>query len=207
MMKPLIAFLFPAFLLLNGLNRNPVASVMHREVTDLNEYTKFESTVKIQLDNALAKYDTLIPIFDSLFITYAEIDSAHYDSLSKGITMQDSAMAFYSGGWITRQTKKWGVIDSDGNIVVPFICDGVKAISEDKGVMSVFSFSYSLNTGIPRYHYSGRYFFFAKDGLLNQSEKEFGITVEQVADFHKAEFVIAFGLEFYLPDGFRKSRW
>ncbi len=206
-MKPLIAFLFPAFLFWNDNNIHSFISITQSQAKMLNECGGLESTEKIYLVNVLAEYDTLIAIFDGLFITYSEIDSAHYDSLSGGITMQDSVLAFYSGQWITRETKKWGVIDHDGNIVVPFICDGIKAISEDKGVMSVFSFSYSLNTGEPRYQYSGRYYFFTKEGLLNQSERKFSFMVESIADWHNAEFVIPVGPEFYLPDEFRKTRW
>jgi hypothetical protein len=206
-MKPLMAFLFPAFLLWNDSNIYSFISIAQSQSTILNKFEGLESAEKIYLDNLLAEYDTLIPIFDNLFITYSEIDSAYYDSLSKGIIMQDSVMAFYSGEWITPKTKKWGVIDSHGNVVVPFICDGVKAISEDEGVVSIFSFSYSLNTGEARYHYSGRYYFFTKEGLLNQSEREFGFIVESITDWHNAEFVIAFGPEFYLPDEFRKKRW
>jgi hypothetical protein len=98
------------------------------------------------------------------------------------------------------------VIDSLGNVIVPFICDGVKEISDHKGIASVFSNSFSLNTGIPRYQYFGKYYFFNKSGLLNETQKEFEITITFIADWHDEEFVIQQGPEFYLLTEYRKVK-
>jgi hypothetical protein len=57
---------------------------------------------------------------------------------------------FLTGSYIATDTEKWEVIDRTGNVIVPFICNRVKAISENKGIVFVFSTSYSLNTGIPK---------------------------------------------------------
>ncbi len=148
------------------------------------------------------RYDTLIPIFDGLFITYDKIDSLHYISIANKY-IADTITAIFTGDYITAYTKKWGGIVSIGNIIVPFICDGVKTISANEGILSVYSHSFSLNTGIPRYRYFGKYFFFTKEGISNQPGVDFNIKVEYIADWHNAEFVIPKGPDFFLPEGNR----
>ena len=120
-----------------------------------------------------------------------------------GRIKEDSAEAFVLGYQVTGKTKKWGIIDSTGKIIVPFICDGAKAVSENEGIISVFSTSSSLNTGIPIYRYIGKYYHFTKEGKINGTEKVFSLTIE-LSDFHNTEFVIPMGPEFYLPSEFRK---
>jgi hypothetical protein len=71
---------------------------------------------------------------------------------------------------------KWGVIDSAGNVIVPFICDGIKAVSEHQGIAAVYRHSWPLNTGIPRYEYYGWYFDFDKSGINPSSKREFTLT-------------------------------
>ena len=114
------------------------------------------------------KYDTLIPIFDSFFITHYKL--------------------------------KWGVIDSSGKEIVKFIGDGVKSISDTMGIVSVYRTSHSLNTGMPRYQYSGEYFFFTKKGLISKKGDSFGILIEGRSDYHKDSFIIESGPYYYLPD-------
>lgn len=97
---------------------------------------------------------------------------------------------FNKENFITIKNGKWGVIDSKGNKVLPFIYDGIKAISDSIGVATIYSGSYSLHTGIPRYVYCGKYFVFSKKGLLNNNEKEFNVTIVGVADSHNKEFVV-----------------
>lgn len=137
-------------------------------------------------------YDTLIPTFDGLFITHYKRDKdapVHTDFIAKP----------------SKKTHKWGVIDSSGNVIVPFICDGVKAIAGHKGIASVYYESHSLNTGIPRYSYTGKYFHFTKTGRTEEVAKEFSITVEFISDWHFEEFIIRKGPEFYLPQEYRKK--
>jgi hypothetical protein len=184
----------------SSLKDNDIAKVKHQDKT-----FHFRSSDRLKYDSVKVKYDTLIPIFDGLFVTYHQIDNIHYLDCSKK-NKRDSIEAFYSGDFITINTRKWGVIDSVGNVIVPFICDGAKEISDNKGVVSVFSTSFSLNTGIPRYEYFGTYYFFTKEGLLYETKKEFSITIEYLADWHNSEFVIQQGPEFYLPSEYRKVK-
>lgn len=147
----------------------------------------------VSFEQLRSMYDTLIPTFNGLFITHYKRDKIapfHTDFPAKP----------------SKETHKWGVIDSSGNIIVPFICDGVKAIDRHKGVASVYHESHSLNTGIPRYSYTGKYFYFTKAGRTKEVEKEFSITVVFISDWHFEEFIIRQGPEFYLPDEYRDKK-
>lgn len=99
---------------------------------------------------------------------------------------------------ITNNGKKWGLIDKNGNQIIPFICDGIKSISDSLGIASTYSSSYSLHTGIPRYVYCGSYFLFSKKGRINGSEKPFSITIEGTADNHDEKFILTSPFR-YLP--------
>jgi hypothetical protein len=151
-------------------------------------------------------YDTLIPIFEGLFVTYHQIDSAYYAQITENTEWNISERLF-EGEMLTPETKKWGVIDSLGNVIVPFICDGAKQIADNKGIISVFLDSYSLNTGIPRYQYIGTYYYFTKEGILSDTKTEFSVQIQFISDFHSAEFVLRYGPEFYLPDEYRNLKY
>jgi hypothetical protein len=179
--------------------------VNYTESNSRKRTTAIELPGKILFEKIKTTYDTLIPIFDGLFVTYDSIDRSHYINIANKIK-KDTLMAFFSGDLVTSATRKWGVIDSAGNIIVPFICDGARAISGNKGVVSVYSHSFSLNTGIPRYMYFGNYFFFTKKGLLNETRQNFSLKIVFIADWHHSEFVIRQGPEFYLPNEFRKEK-
>jgi hypothetical protein len=152
------------------------------------------------------QYDTLIPIFDGLFITYHLLDSSQYFKLHLQ-SQANPALELFSGESLHPDTKKWGVIDSTGKVIVPFICDGITALSEDSGIVSVFSTSYSLNTGIPRYQYLGHSYSFTKSGIAKETRKEFSIKVEYLADWHHPNFVILKGPMFYLPAEYRQIKF
>lgn len=191
-----------SLLLYNGssLKNNEIAEAKHQHKTFITQ-----SSNRITYHSLRSKYDTLIPIFDGLFVTCRPIDSSHYAALSK-TSEKNFAAAFTSGSLVSINTRKWGVIDSAGHVIVPFICDGAKEISEDKGIVSVFSTSFSLNTGLPRYKYFGIYYFFNKTGILYETKNEFSIKVEFIADWHNPAFVIRQGPAFYLPDEYRKVK-
>ncbi len=152
------------------------------------------------------KYDTLIPIFDGLFITFHALDSNQYFKLHSQ-SEANPALRIFSGESLDPDTKKWGVIDSTGKVIVPFICDGITALSEDSGIVTVFSTSYSLNTGIPRYQYFGHSYSFRKSDIAKETRKEFSIKVEYLADWHHPNFVILKGPMFYLPAAYRQIKF
>jgi len=166
----------------------------------------------LDFDAVKARYDTLIPIMGGLFITCDSFNYAAYEKIMTGLTPQDTIhkdrtlllQHLVAGGsdGFTPKAKKWGVIDSTGRIIIPFMCDAVRELENGQGVFSVYKFSYSLNTGIPRYNYSGYYFFFDSDGQINNDGKLFSITTVFVGDFHQSEFVIENGHTFYLPAEF-----
>ncbi len=175
------------------------------ELPSLNEDIFYIISKDSNQNSLKTQYDTLIPIFDGLFITCSKIDSDHYLKLASK-KVNNPYETIFSGESITSDTKKWGIIDSAGKIIVPFICDGAKVFSENRGIISVFSTSYSLNTGIPRYMYIGTYYYFTKTGIRYETSQEFQIKVEYIGDWHHPSFVIREGPEFYLPDGYRTAK-
>jgi hypothetical protein len=199
-MRPSILF-FMIFLLL-FYNCTSLKKIEPAELTHQHNPFVSKSSTQIQLEKLKIKYDTLIPIIKGLFITNTRIDSVYYLEQSRANEMNFTESQFI-GEHLTIQTKKWGVIDSAGNVIVPFICDGAKQISENEGIVSVFSTSYSLNTGIPRYQYKGMSYVFNKEGIVYTTKKEFSIKIEFIADFHHTIFVIQKGPHFYLPSEYR----
>jgi len=194
--------LFPAFLLLNNCNSTSI-SPTKLPITAIQQGTPIvQPPIVLPFDSIKKRYKTLIPLFDGLFVTYSKIDSAHY----KQFWASDSLANLFSGGPITKDTEKWGVVDSSGNIIVPFICDGVKTVSKNKGVATIYESSRPLNTGLPRYRYKGKSFFFTKAGRTKEKEKPFELTVVMLADWHDVNFVISQGPTFYLPLEFRDPR-
>lgn len=155
------------------------------------------------------KYDTLIPAMNGLFITYDSFDYKSYQQyINKFLPAieqpKDSfihQLQFFSKGrgGFSLTGSKWGVIDSTGKIIVPFICDAVRELDNGKGIFSIYKGSYSLNTGLPRYNYEGYYYFFDGNGMADAAGKLFELTTIFIADFHQAEFVITQGNAFYLP--------
>lgn len=154
-------------------------------------------------------YDTLIPVMSGLFITYDSFDYHTYqqyiNKLLPAIEQPKDSLIyqlqFYSEGrdGFSLTGSKWGVIDSTGNVIVPFICDAVRELENGKGIFSIYKDSRSLNTGLPRYNYTGYYYFFDQRGIVEPAGKLFEITTIFIADFHRAEFVITQGNAFYLP--------
>jgi hypothetical protein len=199
-MRPSI-FFFVTFLLL-FYNCTSLKKIEPAELTHQHKPFVNQSSPNISLENLKIKYDTLIPIFNGLFITNSRIDSVYYFEKSKDYEMNFTESQFI-GEHLTIQSKKWGVIDSVGNVIVPFMCDGAKQISENEGIVSVYSTSYSLNTGIPRYQYKGMSYVFNKEGIVYTTKKEFSIKIEFIADFHHTIFVIQKGPHFYLPSEYR----
>ncbi len=199
-MRPSV-FFFSTFLLL-FYNCTTLKKIEPAELTHQHNPLVSKSSSNISLEKLKIKYDTLIPIFNGLFITNARIDSAYYLEQSRANEMNFTESQFI-GEHLTIQTKKWGVIDSTGNVIVPFICDGAKQISENQGIVSVFFTSYSLNTGIPRYQYKGMSYVFNKEGIVYTTKKEFSIKIEFIADFHHTTFIIQKGPHFYLPSEYR----
>jgi len=143
-------------------------------------------------------YGTLTPLFEGLFLTTGPIDTSALSDLNKEI-LPPAQPPIFAPWYREVPSTKWGVIDSTGRVVVPFICDGIRALSEHQGMCSVFRSAYSLNTGIPRYRYFGSVFLFTRAGIIPQSQRSFEMTTVFVGDFHRPEFVIEQGANYYLP--------
>lgn len=167
--------LYLALCLLVGCAQNSERSKKIPKVRSVSENTTVFEKIK-------SEYDTLIPLFDGLFLTFDNADTT-------------------AGFWqIHSEDKKWGVIDSTGQIIVPFICDGVIVTGAHTGIASVFGGASSLNTGVPRYSYSGMYFTFTKDGGDHKHVKSWTRTITHVTDRHKNEFIFTLGPAFFVPE-------
>lgn len=100
---------------------------------------------------------------------------------------------------ITNNNKKWGVINTSGKTILPFKHDGIVRLTDSSGIASVYSSSYSLNTGVPRYAYQGEYFYFDKNGKINKKTAPFSKTITMVGDFHNPDQLIAQGPGLFIP--------
>lgn len=191
-------FLFSLTINLNSCYQKIMClSKIKRQLTDsISEKTKNFNSTKL-------KYQKLIPIFDGLFITYSQLDTASLRKLAINKTIDYNFqlnMEFYQ-----EKVQKWGVIDSLGNTIIPFICDGIKSTSDNEGIISIYNDSYALNTGVPRYLYLGNCYKFNKKGIRSNWKQKFELRIVHNGT-HQHEFVISQGNEFYLPYSYRKNR-
>lgn len=185
-------------------------------VTDSPREAKSVSYVSPDEFNLLkSKYDTLLPFMNGLFLTYSERDSVEYFRVFKWCfqdTKKQKKFRFDSPStergdqiwkadldWNSEKVYKWGVIDSSGKVILPFICDGVRETAPNQGEFSVYSFAMSLNTGIPRYRYMGQLYGFTREGVRDTLGKSFSLTVVFVSDFYDPMHVIQQGPGFFLP--------
>ncbi len=169
------SLLYLALFLLVGCTQNSEPSKEAPAVQSVPDNT-------VSFEKVKSQYDTLIPLFDGLFLTF---DNA------------DTSAVFWQ---IHSGDKKWGVIDSAGQIIVPFVCDGVTATGEHTGIASVFGGATPLNTGVPRYRYSGLYFTFTKDGSNHKNGKPWSRVITHLADRHKNEFIFTLGPAYFVPE-------
>jgi hypothetical protein len=89
---------------------------------------------------------------------------------------------------IALKNGKWGILDSNSRPITKFIYDAIVPLDSATVLLSWHISSYSLNTGIPRYVYNGRYTFMDKSGKISKRERSFSKTIQGVADFHRDEF-------------------
>lgn len=207
-MAPKIIYLFLCIVLTGCHTKNIGVDYCHtRPLKDSTVRKHIFSDVK-------AHYDTLIPIMNGLFIAYDSFDYSAYERLIQEFRPKENLITdsspnnpnfkvhLFMGSIQSRKSKKWGVIDSANNIIIPFICDAVRELENGEGVFSIYKESYSLNTGIPRYNYIGYYYFFNSAGTIKAKGTKFTITTIFVGDFHNDEFVIENGNTFYFPGQF-----
>jgi hypothetical protein len=172
-----------------------------------------ERITRMTFDTMKALYDTLIPTFDGLFITYSNQDTASYFKILNTIP-NDNQVRTSHGQFIGLGTfgmnlspahKKWGSIDSTGRIVVPFVCDGICQISEHEGLFVIGTHVQNLNTGLPRYYYEGQCFHFDKNGQIpTVPEKISYRIVFGHNNYRDQDHLINQGPNFYLPERYVK---
>ena len=125
----------------------------------------------LSFEEVQAKYKQLIPVEGGYFITYHKIDSAFYCEFLKekqkeidSTEMAKTTVVFNSlitNGLILNDIssgiQKWGLIDSTGQVLIPFVCDGLER-NGNLFTASIFSNTSYLNTGLVRFVYSGKKF-------------------------------------------------
>jgi hypothetical protein len=152
---------------------------------------------KILFENVKIKYDTLIPIFDGLFITYDTV------SLEENSNTIDTILKYKWYHAPSKEAKKWGVIDSIGHPLIPFTCDAIRVISKDIGIATMLKSTYPLDTGVPRYQYKGIYFFFTINGKEKSKEHPFEMALFGL--HYNENDVITMGNEYFLPLEYRRK--
>lgn len=169
---------------------------------------------KVDFSIVQQKYSTLIPTMNGWFITKDSLDKEALLGVMKDIQSQEKwpkpASDSLADVWMLAFVEsndgiKWGVIDSSGRSIVPFICDGVRQAGSDSLIYSIYRWSYSLNTGIPRYNYVGYLFTVNNAGQLIGSPEKFEMTVTFLGDDHRIEWVTEKGHDFFLPKEFGKG--
>lgn len=163
---------------------------------------------RVNFEETKRKYPKLIPVMNGWFIAADSLDvNALLESNKKaGITGPSFESRLdslrYMDSWMIYQMQlgmKWGVIDSAGRTIVPFICDGVRQVGADSLEYSVYKFSYSLNTGIPRYNYQGTLFAIDAHERPLGEPRSFETTIVFLSDFHQPEFVMQQGPGYFFP--------
>jgi hypothetical protein len=173
-----------------------------------------DSLATLSFDSIKKQYNTLTPILNGLFLTYDTIDMDRYrqlvrlpalDSIFRHGKKIDKRFWPFRPVLLGERPLKWGVIDSAGNIILPFVCDAVKAIDAEKGIFSVYRTAYDLHTGISRFRYKGDYFFFDKKGIIDTIGTPFEMTVQFLSDYNRDAPPIQQGPAFYLPKPYHKK--
>jgi len=130
-------------------------------------------------------------------------------------------IALFDDLLITHNEKKWGVIDKSGKTILGFNHDGIVRVNDSLGMASFYHSSYSLNTGIPRFNYTGTSREFDKNGFTDKKGTTFTKTIEMVGDNYNPESVVNRSPSLYadfeirgnLPtpehqeDGYRVMEW
>jgi len=110
-------------------------------------------------------------------------------ALSTSIGDPNRSYTLFNDYRIVLKNGKWGIVDSNSRPVTKFIYDAIVPLDSATVLLSWHLSSYSLNTGIPRYVYNGRYTYMDKSGKISKKERSFSKTIQGVADFHRDEFI------------------
>lgn len=182
------------------------------EVETKNEIDKEkQSTLSLTFEEVKAKYQKLIPVSGGYFITHSKIDSAFYCEFLKErheeidsaklkevkVVFDSFIMNVLSLREISSKIEKWGLIDSSGNILIPFVCDGIE-LDKKNFKVTILSNLQNLNTGLVRFVYVGKKFQVSiKDWKWRKGENYHQIILGYLSsDFHKS--VINKGPKFYI---------
>lgn len=174
------------------------------------ELPKKES-VKLTFEEVQTKYKKLIPVSGGYFITHTPIDSVFYcefliekhkvidsskihnisviynEPIFSGISLYD----------ISSKTEKWGLIDSSGNVLIPFVCDGIE-LNKNKFNVTILMNLHNLNTGMVRFVYVGKKFQVSQKDWKWRNGDVYHQVVEGYLTAYFHENVIYQGHKFYI---------
>lgn len=189
------------------------------EVETKNEIDKEkQSTLSLTFEEVKAKFQKLIPVSGGYFITHTKIDSAFYcefmfekhkqidiskdqkPTLNKKLSQKFGVpiLDVWSPHEISSKTEKWGLIDSSGKVLIPFVCDGIN-IKKNLFKVSILTCLSNLNTGVPRYVYVGKSYLISSENWKWKDEKTFDKMIEFSIIPNFNYDVINKGSKYYLP--------
>ncbi len=155
------------------------------------------------------EYDSIIAIPSSIskyIVSKGGKAGTISEHKEKGLAQKYPSLKYLNQGlFITQNKKHWGLIDSVGRQVLPYKYDAIATVSDTLGIAVEFQGTFPLNTGIPRYNYSGTFFFFNRHGKRISEKFKFTKTIEYYSDYHDSKTVIHKGPNFFLPDLFNQQ--
>lgn len=132
----------------------------------------------IDLDNTpwiASKYMDLNYLFEDLYGALVEVKIPNEDT-----------EILKNRLYIPEETYRWKVIQETGEEVIDTPFDALGKINDSVGIASKIIMMMALPTGLVRYSVSGEYYFFSKNGILNDSALYFGGTLgDGMYDFDK----------------------
>lgn len=135
----------------------------------------------------LEKHAGLVPVFDGMFIVRDSTDSVArgeiYEHIFMGRVKRRNVLELSDYDAFEDFSKLYpsyklsqGVVDSTGRVVVPFVSDRLRMISDSAGEVLIYSGKIPLPTGVPRSRFSFVSIPFDKKGLRMKDMEVINIT-------------------------------
>lgn len=145
-----------------------------------NSGNKIADTVNLTMEA-----DTLIPLINGLFASRPKlIHSDESDEILKRVQLDD-IYSYDAFGYGT--PADWGVTDSLGKVILPFMYHGVKAIDANYGVAIIIDQAVPPPTGLVRTEFHVSAFYFDQKGPLSEKGKSYKCVL--VGNLHESSIV------------------
>ena len=208
-----ICFSLSIFLIASCSDSTSTKDNKTKSTKSVNE--KIEKPVKKEIlltfEEVQAKYKKLIPVAGGFFITHSKIDSAFYcEFLIEKYKVIDSSkihkisviynVPIFPGlnlNDISSEIEKWGLIDSSGRVLIPFVCDGIE-LDKNKFNVTILTNLHNLNTGMVRFVYVGKKFQVSPKDWKWRNGNVYHQVIEGYLPAYFHEYVIYQGHKFYI---------